>query len=150
MADAHTTPQGGYEARDVRLTPIFKFTFWLSVGTVITLFAMFGMMRALQEIPPVGDAEPHPLAAQNDVIPPMPNLEAQRGIKRSPRGEQVDLQQRQPFTQRMWVDLKGEAMRSATSYEWVDREAKIVRIPIERAMELALQKGFPVAEKPKD
>jgi hypothetical protein len=30
------------------------------------------------------------------------------------------------------------------SYGWVDRQQGVVRIPIERAMELVQQKGFPV------
>jgi len=31
-----------------------------------------------------------------------------------------------------------------SSYGWVDRQAGVVRIPVERAMDLLLQRGFPV------
>ncbi|HEV2176867.1 MAG TPA: hypothetical protein VGW33_06665 [Terriglobia bacterium] len=34
------------------------------------------------------------------------------------------------------------------TYGWVDQNAGIVRIPIDRAMELLLQKGFPVESHP--
>jgi hypothetical protein len=30
-----------------------------------------------------------------------------------------------------------------TNYDWINRTAGIVRVPIERAMELVLQKGLP-------
>jgi hypothetical protein len=33
-------------------------------------------------------------------------------------------------------------------YGWIDREAGVVRIPIERAMELVVQRGLPVRTKP--
>jgi hypothetical protein len=44
-------------------------------------------------------------------------------------------------------DLKAyRAKEDATldSYGWADKSAGVVRIPIERAMELSLQRGFPV------
>ena len=73
MADTTPPAQAGYETRDAQLKPLLQFAFWLTIGTVITLFAMYGMMRALQEIPPLNDVrDPHPLAAQNDPIPPAP------------------------------------------------------------------------------
>jgi hypothetical protein len=104
----------------------------------------------MQQIPGFGDGEPHPLAALNDPIPPAPNLEMKRGVKQGWDGKTVDLEQRQPFTTRMWSDMRGEAQKKIGSYGWVDQDAKIVHVPIERAMDLALQKGFPVKQKPKD
>jgi hypothetical protein len=34
------------------------------------------------------------------------------------------------------------------SYGWVDSQAGIVRIPVDRAMDLLLQKGYPVRVSP--
>jgi hypothetical protein len=50
----------------------------------------------------------------------------------------------------MWSDVKAESQQRIQNYGWVDREAKIVHIPIERALELSLQRGFPTREQPKD
>ncbi|MBL8861899.1 MAG: hypothetical protein JNK02_07785 [Planctomycetes bacterium] len=148
MATEKYTPN--YETRDATLSPIVKFSFWLMVGVAIAFVSMYGMMQLTRKIPAIGEGEPHPLAALNDPIPPAPNLEMQRGVKQGWDGKLVDRSQRQPFTTRMWADVKVEAQQRIHGYGWIDRDAKVVHIPIERAMDLALQKGFPVQQKPKD
>jgi hypothetical protein len=50
----------------------------------------------------------------------------------------------------MWRDLRDELEPQLDNYGWIDQDAKIVHVPIERAMDIALQKGFPVRQKPKD
>ncbi len=148
MASEKYSPN--YETTDATLSPVVKFTFWLLVTLAITFFGTYGMLRAMQQIPVLGDGEPHPLAALNDPIPVTPNLEMQRGVKQGWDGKPVDQSQRQPFTTRMWSDMRGEAQQKIGTYGWVDQDAKIVHVPIERAMDLALQKGFPVQVKPKN
>lgn len=139
-----------YETTDARLSPLVKFTFWLVVTVAITFVGTYGMMRAMQKIPAIGEREPHPLAALNDPIPPAPNLEMKKGVKQGWNGKTIDQSERQPFTSKMWVDMKAEALKQIQTYGWVDQNAKLVHVPIERAMELALQKGFPVQQKPKN
>lgn len=147
MAPEKYTP--AYETTDATLGPILKFCFWLAVTLVIVFTGMYGALRAAQEIPAIGDRPPHPLAALNNPIPPAPHLEMQRGVKQGWDGKTVDLQKPQPFTTLMWEDLRKPAQEELTSYGWIDQDAKIVHVPIERAMELVLQKGFPVRQKPK-
>jgi len=139
-----------YEPTDAALSPLLKFTFWLLVCVAITFVGTYGTMRLMQNIPVMGDGEAHPLAALNDPIPVGPNLEMQRGVKQGWDGKTVDQSQRQPFTTRMWRDMRAEAQQKIGTYGWVDRDGKVVHVPIERAMDLALQKGFPVRELPKD
>ena len=43
-----------------------------------------------------------------------------------------------------WLKFREEQERSLESYSWENRDAGIVRVPIEQAMELLLQKGLPV------
>ena len=43
------------------------------------------------------------------------------------------------------VALRQRQTEKLNSYGWVDRTNKIVRIPIERAMDLIISRGFPVA-----
>lgn len=148
MATEKYTP--AYETRDTEAGPIIKFGAWLFVAVAIVFVATYGVMRAMQQLPAIGEGEAHPLAALNDPIPPAPNLEMQRGVKQGWDGKTVDLSQRQPFTTSMWSDLRDQAQSEISTYGWVDRDAKIVRVPIERAMELSLQKGFPVRQQPKD
>ncbi len=56
-----------------------------------------------------------------------------------------------PYSSTPITDLK--AMRAAedralTTYGWVDQQKGVVRIPIEQAKQLALQRGFPVQAAP--
>lgn len=39
------------------------------------------------------------------------------------------------------LELQGTANTAATTYAWVDKEAGVVRLPIERAVELFLQEN---------
>ena len=68
-------------------------------------------------------AQKYPLAVGQQKEPPTPNL------------------QNQPFKD-IYMLRQGEAEK-LTSYGWVDKEGGIARIPIDRAMEVMLQKGFP-------
>jgi hypothetical protein len=42
-------------------------------------------------------------------------------------------------------DFRAQEDKQLTGYGWIDRTAGVVRVPIDRAMELVLQKGLPVA-----
>ena len=44
-----------------------------------------------------------------------------------------------------WVTLRAREDQELNTYGWIDRTAGVVRIPIERAMDLTLQRGLPVS-----
>ena len=87
--------------------------------TVYVAVGVFGKredaLSAVKNYPmaPVGDAAP---------LPPLPRLQT------DPKKE--------------LRDLRAEEQAVLESYRWVDRNAGVVRIPIEEAMRLALQRGF--------
>ena len=45
--------------------------------------------------------------------------------------------------------LRAEETKQLEGYEWIDRDKGIVRIPIERAMEILAQRGLPARDKSK-
>ncbi|MEZ5361889.1 MAG: hypothetical protein R2748_05955 [Bryobacterales bacterium] len=46
-----------------------------------------------------------------------------------------------------WADEQIRSVRDrASSYGWVDRESGVAHIPVERAMDLLLEEGFPQQE----
>src|SRR5271165_6795215 len=45
-------------------------------------------------------------------------------------------------------DLRAQEDRLLSTYGWTDKKAGVVRIPIERAMELQMERGFPVRKEP--
>jgi len=71
----------------------------------------------------------YPLAAGQELrLPPAPRLQV------TPRQDLRDLRARED--------------QALNSYQWVDRSAGVVRIPIAEAMRLTVERGFPVRQSP--
>jgi len=114
--------EGGYERRDLSIRLIWGFLAGLLVTLIAVLLLMGWLFGYFQASQARREAPPSPLTETRQV-PPGPML-------------QVTPQQ----------DLK--AMRSQEdallhSYGWVDQKAGIVRIPIDRAMQLLVERGLP-------
>jgi hypothetical protein len=118
----------GYETSDA--SPggllLFGLAMFLIIGLVLLIAAgVFKYFSASQSLG--APASPFANASQ---IPPAPRLQTE------PR---LDLEH-----------LHAREEHLLHTYEWVDPNAGIVRIPIERAMELVLQKGLPVRQQAKE
>jgi hypothetical protein len=108
-----------YEKGDVHFRGVLIFAVTLVVGVVLTLVLVGGMIALLaQHSPSSMRASP---TGTPSVVPPPPVLQAQP-----------------------WEDLRRyreEQSRILLNYAWIDRNAGVVRIPIERAMELVIERG---------
>jgi hypothetical protein len=139
MADTHqhtpvddqyreTPPDAGYEHTDASTWTIVKFLLWLAGAAVVIhlglalLFSLFVEQRVEHEAPK------YPLAVgEGPRVPPEPRLQ------RFPREEIMNF--------RLGEDT------ALQQYGWVDRNAGIVRIPIEEAMRLVVERGLPVRKQ---
>src|SRR6185436_9634131 len=104
----------------------YKFALWLAVAmlsSVAIVYGTFWFFEGREHAASVA-AQKYPLAASARHEPPSPNL------------------QTQPFKDVYMLRL-GENEK-LSSYGWVDKDGGVTRIPIDRAMEVMLQKGFPV------
>lgn len=116
----------GHEERDVPLRPLIISGVCLVVLAGLSLLAMwllfdyFAARRARLE------AVPSPMFEARQ-LPPEPRLQV------SP---QQDMRQ-----------MRATEMAALHSYGWVDRQAGIVRIPIERAIELLAERGLPAGRE---
>jgi hypothetical protein len=118
-----TTP--GYETRDVWLKPIVYTAVGFLVVVVAIQLGMFLLFDLFVAREAARTAADRPLAAElRRASPPEPRLQT------APRDDLLAL--------RSWED------RLLTTYALVDREAGIVRIPVERAMDLLAERGLPV------
>jgi hypothetical protein len=117
----HQAPRHGYEERDARLAPVVWFTVGLAVLIVVVVFAMKAVFRTLEERAAAHDTAPHPMVVAGD--PPPPRLQTST----------ADDLARHHERQRALT----------TEYAWIDPAAKTVRIPVERAMELVVERGLP-------
>lgn len=114
-----------HESTDADARPVLRAVVVLIATTAVVAAALVYLTRGLVAGERAGDPPPPPLAQAAGRLPPEPRL------------------QTDPF-----VDI--EALQASErellgSYGWVDEKAGVVRIPIERAKELLLQRGLPAA-----
>jgi len=117
LSIGHETDEGNVRA--IALTAI-----GFAIAVVLILLFVYGIFRYLNRMASVS-------------VPVNPMAETDREqIPRSPRIE--------AYPARELEDLHGREHRILSTYGWTDKNAGIVRIPIDRAIELQLQRGFPV------
>jgi uncharacterized iron-regulated membrane protein len=117
----HAAASPGYERSDASPKSLLKFgigLFLILVACLVGMRWMFFHFAKVQQLGP--PASPFENAR---VLPPQPRLQVH------PR---LDLEKY----------LDGEN-RTLTTYGWVDKHNGVVRIPIDRAMELLLARGLP-------
>jgi hypothetical protein len=121
-------PEVRHETSDVNVRGIFAFAAALLVTGILIHVVVWVLFRYLtvRETPHVPPQYPL-AAAQQNRLPPEPRLQI------NPR---QDLR-----------DLRAHEDDILNSYGWVDKNAGVVRIPIDHAMKLTLQRGLPVRQE---
>ena len=110
--------------RDVNIRAVFLFGFWLAVGAIAVTLAMLALFRILEKKGRTGDKILSPIVAANLArTPPDPRLE--------------------PFPLAPGQRLRAEEDAILTTYAWVDKQASVARIPIDRAIEVLAERGLP-------
>lgn len=119
----------GHESRDVRIRPIVVSFVVLGIVATVVVALLYVVLQAFTEREQRQSAPASPLAvSQGRTVPPEPRLQI------APRADLRRLRERE------------EALLSG--YGWVDRDAGVARIPIERAIELLATRGLPAAAAP--
>jgi hypothetical protein len=124
--DSQRVPRSGYEQRDVSAKWIFGIVAFLVVAGLVMHFCLAGMMQRLGRKPTPRDA----FTGAQGSSPGMAELNT--NVPHLQLSPAEDLEQ---FRAREEAELN--------TYGWIDRTAGVVRVPIERAMELVLQRGLP-------
>ena len=124
MNNPNSTDPAAARSREVDIRRVLLFGFWLAAGTIAALVAMLGLFRLLERYQERVDKPLPPQVVVNlKRIPPEPRLEPD------------------PLALRREVRAQEDALLK--SYGWVDRTAGSVHIPIDRAMEIVLERGVP-------
>jgi hypothetical protein len=123
-----TPPGAGYEHTDIDPGIGYRFGIWLAVSMVIGAAIVYGTFAILERrVNSIDEASRRfPLAAGQSQEPAAPRL------------------QTQPFKD--VYQLKTEQRGALNSYGWVDKANGVVRLPIDRAMELTIQRGLPARQ----
>lgn len=123
------TPAGAqYEHTDIDPSVGYKFGLWLAVSMIIGAGIVYGTYVVLDRMATSRDqaTQQFPLSVGKSQEPPTPRL------------------QTQPFKD--VYQLKTEQLGALHAYGWIDKANGVVHIPIERAMELTLQRGLPARQ----
>ena len=112
-----------FERTDVDAWAVLHFGFWLLVITFLVSLLVLWLFGGLSRYQ--ASLQPPPPALMNSSLdePPLPHL------------------QRWP-TRDLAAFNRDEALR-ADGYAWVDRDKGVVRIPVDRAIEVLAERGLP-------
>ncbi len=113
----------GWEKRDVNIRGLFQFAFWMAVVLAVTMIGMRFTFNSYKKAMPLG-ATASPMVKLTDrMIPSGPLLQVH------PHQE---------------LEAYCSAQQqNVNTYAWVDQPSGVVRIPVDRAIELILAKGLP-------
>ena len=118
----------GHETRDADIRQIVYTGAGLAITAVIVGIIVFGIFKYLggHEIATI---QVNPMSVEDQQIPPAPRLQEHSTI---------ELQQ-----------LHAQEDHVLSTYGWMDKKTGVVRIPIDRAKDLMLQRGFPTRNEAK-
>jgi hypothetical protein len=117
-------PDNGAGRNDVNIRAVLLFAFWLAVSGAAVSLAMWGLFRVLERKSRAGDRDLPPIVAAS--------------LARTPREPRLE-----PYPLAPGQQLRAEEDGILTTYAWVDKKAGVVRIPIDRAMEVLAERGLP-------
>ncbi|PYQ70997.1 MAG: hypothetical protein DMG04_22715 [Acidobacteria bacterium] len=122
------SPDVRHEESDVNIRAIFGFGIGLAVAGIVISFVVWLLFQYFEARESRKVTPEFPLAAQQENrLPPEPRLQT------NPR---ADL-----------ADLRAQEENVLKTYGWIDKKASVVRIPIEEAMKLTVQRGLPARQE---
>jgi hypothetical protein len=118
-------PHAGYEKRDASAKGIAWFAFAMVVAAIVMHVGLWLFELGLNRMYPEGG--PASRIGKPRIEPPPPRLQS------SPAADLHELRAVEDVT--------------LSSYGWVNRDAGVIRIPIQRAMELTSERGLPARQQ---
>ena len=133
----------GFEHEDLSPQGVFYFMGGVAVLGVVIYFILIGMYRFLDNYDRTHQPAANPMAATTGVDPRTMNY------------KQILDQAQQTFPkpvlehseQTQYLEELKKQNEVLGSYDWVDEKNGVVRIPIDRAIDLVAQRGLPVVSE---
>jgi hypothetical protein len=130
MATKHSSKENipvdtsaGWEKRDVNIKGLFQFAFWMAVVLLVTLVGMRLAFDKFKNSTPLGSTASPMVKLTDRMVPSGPLL--------------------QVLPHQELQDYCSAQQQEVNTYAWVNQESGVVRVPIDRAMELVLARGLP-------
>ena len=123
-----------FEPRDIGVSGIYIFLAGLLIFCALSYFALQGMYSFLERYDRAHQPPQNPLTNPQVETRKVGRADIEKFAE--PRLETDE--------RRQLDDVRLQEERRLNSYGWVDEKSGVVRIPIERAMQLVAQRGLPV------
>ena len=136
---ANSTGNGGYERRDIGVAPVLYFMLGLLVAGVFIYFLVDGIYSFLEKRSEAEQAPVSPLVRNAPKDTRQLSADYKDYLKQSFPAPQLEIDERGQLDK-----IRTDEEQRLSSYDWVDQKAGTVRIPIERAMDLLVQRGLAV------
>ncbi len=124
---AHDHSNPGYETTDARVTPLAQIGLFITALVIAAFIGMIVLFRVFAYYQPIFD-DPVPPLVENRVDSAAPRLQV------DPPKQKFELAQSEAAT--------------LNSYGWIDEQVQVVRIPIERAIDLVSEGQMPLIAPP--
>ena len=149
-----THPHGHFEHRDIGVRTVVYFLIGLAVALIVAYFVVDGFYGFLSHRFEVQQPTVSPLVANTATdtrkLPPdyktdSESADYEKYLHKNFPEPQLETNERTELNN---VRLREE--ETLATYDYIDKSAGIVRIPIDRAMELLVQRGLPVRAQASD
>ncbi len=126
-----------FERQDLRPRAVYAFLIGLAIAGILVYFALWGLYDVLDAYQKRHQPPQNPLVApETDTRRVLPETIAKFPQPRLETNERLEIN-----------EFRLQEEQTLFSYGWVDQQAGIVRIPIDRAMELIAQRGLPTTPR---
>jgi hypothetical protein len=122
-----------HEGEDINVWAVVKFGIGLLILGIVSYIGQYAMLKVFEHERLASEAAPPPMArGAEDRLPPPPRLQMMPGSASEFKTPDYEM--------RAMVEDEDKTL---ASYGWVNKNSSIVRIPIDEAMKLILEKGLP-------
>jgi len=139
MNHGHSGPEAGFEREDLSSRGVFFFMIGLAIVGVVIYFIIIGMYTFLDKYERSRMANASPLLTTNGAMSRVVTREYMEQRFKENGVPMLEVNERGQFR-----DFLLNQENQLNSYGWIDKDAGVAHIPIERAMDLIVQRGLPV------
>jgi len=142
MKHGHSGHEVEFEREDLGTRGVFAFMIGLTIVGVVIYFIIIGMYTFLDKYERSQMATASPLVTSKGTMSRVVTQEYMEQRFKDNGAPMLEINERGQFR-----DFLINQENQLNSYGWVDEKAGVARIPIERAMELTVQRGLPVCSQ---
>ena len=146
----HDGADVGHEGSTVQVGGITWFIIGLTVSVVFIGWLITAVLNTFEGREKKAELEsrPSPFAAERAKLPPEPRLQlAPNSEEQIDKKEPPNLNTQHPLEE--MKELRTIWDKQLNGYSWVDEQGGVVRIPIDEAKKLLLQRGLPTRDESK-